>query len=279
MSTVYDIITSKIIEKLEQGVCPWRQPWSGVGPQNLFTGHSYKGINLFLTFGHEKPYFATFKQITEAGLKLKKGSKSLPIVFWMKHEKKDASGDIESSFMSPRFYKVFNVADIESNIKLDAILETKEQKKDHKPISEAQTIVDSFKDAPSITFEGSRAYYRPSLDSVVMPEIGYFKSPELFYSVLFHELAHSTGHKTRLERQGVIEAQAFGSDTYGKEELIAEMTAAFLCGDCGLDNSTLETNAAYLNSWIKTIKGDPKMLMSAASHATKAAKWIKNERE
>lgn len=271
MSSVYEIITDTIIEKLNSGVIPWRQSWASGQAQNLVTGHKYRGINQLLTIGYSKPYFITFKQCLDNKLQIKKGSKTLPIVFWCENEKTDGT-----KYLSCRYYKVFNVDSIEPSDALTKLLEGKISERETAILPKAQALIDGMPNRPHISFGHSAAFYMPAADSVAMPDQKAFKTDDDFYSVFFHELAHSTGHKTRLKREGIGEGHAFGSQVYSKEELIAEFTSAFLCADCGI-NSTIEQSAAYIQSWIKKLKDHPKMLFEASSAATKAAKYIKNE--
>lgn len=126
---------------------------------------------------------------------------------------------------------------------------------------------------------GGQAYYRPSEDLVRLPEPARFRSSEDYYATLFHEYAHSTGHSKRLDRKLDSDPQPFGSPDYGREELIAEMAAAFLCGQAGIHPAVVENQAAYLQGWLKTLKSDKKLVIAAAGQAQKAADWIRNERE
>jgi antirestriction protein ArdC len=126
---------------------------------------------------------------------------------------------------------------------------------------------------------GHQAYWRPSSDEVHIPEPVRFTSGEEYYSTLFHELSHSTGHSTRLDRKLDTEPHMFGTPSYGKEELVAEMAAAFLCGHVGITPRVIDNQAAYLQGWLKTIKADKKLVIAAASAAQKAADWIRNERQ
>ena len=131
--------------------------------------------------------------------------------------------------------------------------------------------------APEILHDADGAYYRPAEDRVHMPPQTRFESPEEYYSTLFHELTHSTGHVSRLDREGIQDVAPFGSSTYSREELIAEMGAAFLCGHCRIEQATLDNSAAYLQGWLKKLRGDARLIVTAAAAAQKAADYILDE--
>ncbi|QDV81357.1 zincin-like metallopeptidase domain-containing protein [Stieleria magnilauensis] len=143
------------------------------------------------------------------------------------------------------------------------------------PLSEAERIVDGYESKPTIRHDGGRrAFYRPSTDSVHMPEPERFDCRESYYGTLFHELSHSTGHSDRLNRGLDTELAPFGSPDYSREELIAEMGAAFLCAAAGISPPTIEQSASYLQSWIDVLKGDKRLVVGAAGAAQKAADLI-----
>lgn len=269
MASVYEIITQQIIEKLEKGVVPWRMPWNSCGAVCWRTQRPYRGINALLL---EPGEYATFKAIQEAGGKIKKGAKSSIVVLWKWREVdgEDSEGEKQRvPFL--RYYRVFEinsqVEGLESK-KKDAV------KYDHNPIEEAEKIMQGFKDCPPIKFAPGSAFYRPGADEISVPPIEDYKVPEQYYSTLFHEATHSTGHKKRLNREGITKSAGFGSQIYSKEELVAEIGAAMLCGMCGIDNSTIDNSAAYIKSWLTRLKEDPKMIVHAAAAAQKAADYI-----
>jgi antirestriction protein ArdC len=143
------------------------------------------------------------------------------------------------------------------------------------PIESAQSIVDGMKNAPRITVcDSDRAFYMPSADSITMPRLAQFYNAESYYSTMFHEMAHSTGHKSRLNRPGVMESQGFGSESYSKEELVAEITAAFLCGEAGILDKVEQNSKAYVQNWASRIGKEPKILLDAIGQAQKAADCI-----
>ena len=274
---VYEIITDTIIQKLEQGVIPWRKPWSGGGlPQNFVSGKRYRGINLTLLnlSDYSSPYWLTFKQAGELGGRIKKGEKSTMVVFWKwlqvtDVDEEDRSIDKQIPFL--RYYRVFNLEQTEG---IDYTSE--ESAIDFKPIENCERVVHEMSDCPVIRHKGTRAFYSPSEDYIQMPPAGSFVSCEEYYSTLFHEMAHSTGHERRLNRSSLSDYAPFGSKTYGTEELIAEFSASFLCGHTGIEQETVDNSAGYIGGWLKKIREDKKMLVFAAAKAQKAVDYILN---
>ncbi|XEC97036.1 ArdC family protein [Paenibacillus tarimensis] len=267
MSKVYDIVTDRIISELEKGVVPWRKPWIGGGAVNWKTQKPYRGINTMLL---EPGEYATFKQVTEAGGKVKKGEKGNMVVFWKWLEvENEESGETEK-VPYLRYYTVFNIETQCEGLKS----KRKEMTFDHDPIEEGEKIVKGYMNSPETRFQSGKAYYAPSMDYIGMPPLKDFLDPHSFYSVFFHEMVHSTGHKSRLNRSGITQVAAFGSETYSKEELVAELGAAMLCGVAGIDNHTIEQSASYIQSWLRALKDDKKLIVHAAAQAQKAADYI-----
>lgn len=273
-SDTYQIITDRIVSLLESGTCPWRRPWNRIEafPANYTTGRTYHGLNFLLLcmIGHELPYYLTFKQVSELGGTVKKGSRGLPITYWqlLKSKTETKADGTPKTFPLLRYYTVFNASQIEG-IEFPTV--TSRTGTGFNPIAVAEAVVAGFKNGPTIEHGFKSACYSSSTDVLEMPSPGSFDSPERYYSTLFHEMGHATGHASRLARKM---GNAFGSEDYSKEELVAEMTSAFLCAHCGIDNSTTDQSAAYLASWIKALKGDPKMVVQAGGAAQKAANFI-----
>ena len=275
---VYEIITDRIIEKLEKGTAPWCKPWTGGEmPRNLVTGKVYRGINLFLLnmANYTSPYWLTFNQCREKGGHVKAGAKATPIVFWNMSKIKDDETDEEKKIPLLRYYNVFNAEQCEGL----NIPQLEQEAREFAPIEVCMMTIAAMPKAPRIQHEQPKAYYVPSMDYVNMPKPESFKSAEDYYSVLFHELTHSTGHASRLNRKGINVNNGFGSSDYGKEELIAEMGAAFLCGCTGIENRTLDNSASYVAGWLKAIKEDKKIVTTAAAAAQKAADFILNNKQ
>jgi len=272
---VYEIITEKIIERLNAGEVPWHKPWTGAGmPKNLVSKKEYRGINAFLLAcqGYTSPYWLTFKQCKALGGSVQKGAKSTVIVFWKQVQITDKETEEQKTIPMLRYYRVFNADQCTG---LGEKVPVAKVNPDFQPITECENIVNGMQNKPAITHQDPRAYYRPSTDTVNMPNKKTFVKPEFYYSVLFHELGHSTGHKDRLGRKDFSEVN-FGSQTYSKEELVAEMTAAFCCGHAGIENKTLENSTAYIQGWARKFKDNVKMVVLAAAGAQKAADYILN---
>jgi len=273
---VYEIITETILKELENGSIPWHRPWvCGGAPKNLVSKKEYRGINVFLlgTQKYSSPYWLTFKQVNQLGGKVKKGEKSTIVVFWkpMEVEKEKEDGEIEMKTIPfLRYYRVFNVDQCEG---LKGKVPETEINPDFQPIEACEKTINGMPKKPTIRHQEPRAYYNTLGDYVNMPHRTTFEKEEFYYSVLFHELGHSTGHKTRLARKGFDEG-AFGTASYSKEELVAEMTAAFLCGYHKIEQQTIKNTAAYIKGWLKKLNDDPKMVVLAAAQAQKAADFI-----
>jgi len=272
---VSEIITDAIINKLESGVIPWRKPWNGSAnaPRNLVTGKPYRGINAFLLActGFSSPYFLTFKQVQDKCGLVNKGASSFPVVFWSHVTVEDSETGDEKNIPFMRYYRVFSVE--QTNLPIPPITEVP---LDFNPIEEAEKIIAAMPGCPEIRHGQAKAYYSPTLDYVNMPKHELFHSSEEYYSTLFHELAHSSGHASRVGRKGVTEASYFGSHEYSKEELIAEMSAAFLCGEIGIAPATLDNSVAYIQSWLRALKSkdNKNMVITAAGAAQKAVDYI-----
>ncbi len=280
--SVYDIVTERILEKLEAGTVPWRKPWSAGGcPKNLVSGKEYRGVNVWLLGSQDfsSPYWVTFKQAKQLGGTVRKGERSTPCIFWKflnRDTENPATGEITTKQIPlVRYYSVFNVEQCDgiSHKRLEA--ET-EEPAPFSPIETAEAIVAGYADAPSITEDGrASAYYRPATDSIHMPKRETFDSEEQFYATLFHEMGHSTGHEARLARPGVTSPTRYGSHEYSQEELVAEMGAAFLLAEAGIDSEALVDNsAAYVASWLKALKNDPKLVVLAGAQAQRAVDHI-----
>lgn len=276
---VYTIITDRIIELLEQDIIPWKKPWRGTSdfPRNLISKKIYRGINIFILFsvGYSSPYWLTFRQAKSLGGSVKKGQRGYPIVFWKKHQVEDrVTGDTKQiPFL--RYYTVFNVDQCENLDESKIPEQEKVQNLDFKPIADCEEIYANMPNRPGIT-EGPNADYNPVTDQIRMPGRSRFESEVEFYSTQFHELVHSTGHQSRLNRPELTKTTNFGSQTYSKEELVAEMGSAILCGIANISPSVIEHQAAYIKGWLKKLREDKKVVVNAAAQAHKAADYILN---
>jgi len=244
-------------------------------PCNLISGKEYRGMNVFLlgSQGYASRYWLTFNQANKLGGHVKRGEQSSIVTFWhIGEEKIKADGSKTRPFLL-RYYRVFNVCQTEG---IAEKLGLGESARPVASIEECEAIVAGMPNRPKFE-QSDRAWYQPSTDSVGMPAHGLFTSAEEYYSTLFHELTHSTGHASHIGREGIEILNTFGSESYSKEELVAEMGAAMLCGVTGIAPATLQNSAAYLKTWIGRLKSDSRLLMSAASAAQKAADYIRGE--
>lgn len=276
----YQVITDRLVAMLEAGTAPWKKSWAGgTGfPKNLISRKAYTGINTWMlhTSDYASSYFLTFKQAKELGGTVRKGEKGLPVVFTKQLPAKSVEVKTEKGTETMidgktggrmlRYYTVFNVEQCEGIEAPDT-----GERHQHDPIETAEKIIAGMPNRPQIEHRGGRACYSPEADIVTIPEANRFTTRPGYYSTLFHELAHSTGHGSRLDRQ--IQNN-FGSNPYAKEELIAEMASAYLCGHAGIEQSIIENQAAYLAGWIQALKGDARLAVQAASAAQKAANYI-----
>jgi antirestriction protein ArdC len=273
---VYEIVTNRIMDTLKAGTIPWARPWSAnTTPVNWVTQKPYRGINLWLL---ETGEYATFKQVTDAGGKVKKGEKSQIVVYWqmLKVEEKDEKNQtVIKTIPLLKYYNVFNVA-----TQCEGIEPKRQPEKTEEVNSNelAELLLSKYTNGPKVRHvQQEHAYYQPSLDSVTMPKKTQFNTSEGYYSVLFHELIHSTGHASRLNRDGITKLASFGSATYSKEELVAELGASMLCGMANILDYTIQNSASYIEGWLSALKNDNKLLISASSQAEKAVKHFLGE--
>ena len=264
--TVYEVITNSILEKLDKGVIPWRKPWYAPAARNWKSGKLYNGINSLLLSGGE---YVTYKQALEAGGQVKRGEHGTPVVYFNWTVKEDEETGKKQSKAFLKYYTVFEISQCEG-------IETKMpdyKPLDFNPIEAAENIVSSYKDKPEIRHGVPSAFYNRTLDFVNMPGRERFTSSQEYYCTLFHELVHSTSHETRLNRKECAGAK-FGSKAYSREELVAEIGAAMLCGVAHIENVTLDNSAAYIDSWSRILRTDSRMVVIAAQQAQKAADYI-----
>lgn len=274
----YAKVTARIVAELEGGHCPWQRPWVPQAPVSIH-GRAYRGINavvLGLLTPYESPAWLTFNQARERGGCVRKGEKGTPVILF-KVSQRDASGSDDASDehrtrLFATTYTVFNVEQCDG-VELPKRLQRPEGAREI--VSGDDIAARYLVGGPALEHGGSRACYSPSLDSVRMPVRAAFTSSAEYYSTLFHELGHSTGHASRLNRDGIAKFDSFGSHQYSREELVAEFCAAFLCASAGIENArTVENSAAYLRYWLAAVKEEPGVLVRAASQAQKAADLI-----
>lgn len=304
---VYQSVTDRILAALEAGTVPWRRPWVGGGPTNM-QGRPYRGVNIFLLglMPYVDPRWGTFKAMKEVAVAkarsegrqviekqkyvkgrlkvdyfeiidgreewfrggVRRGEHSTPIILWKPVKRKnlpqqqEGEQALDDTYLLLKSYAVFNAEQCDE-------MPERVTEFEHVPVEAAEAIVAGYV-GPTISVNRvDMAAYSETLDLVTMPPTSSFLSSEGYYSTLFHELVHSTGHKDRLNR---LESGGFGTSPYAKEELVAEMGAAMLCGVAGLEN--LDQSAAYIDGWRERLGQDPKLVVQAAAQAQKGADLI-----
>jgi antirestriction protein ArdC len=276
MPSVYEVVTNRIVELLEQGTVPWRRPWSTANnePRNLISGKPYRGINALLlaSIGFQSPWFLTYRQAVQRGGNVTRGAKGFPVIFWKWSDNDEESEPGEGQprrRVVLRYFTVFSSEQCEG-IETPAMAPVQA----FEPIAECERIVREMPHPPRIEHGGAQAFYRPSTDTITLPRPEQFESRELYYSTLWHETIHATGSSTRLARKGITDGAMFGDHLYSSEELVAECGAAFLCGTAGIEAATLKDSTAYLANWIKVLKGDARLIVTAAAQAQRAADLV-----
>jgi antirestriction protein ArdC len=266
----YENITNKILESLEKGRAPWNKPF--VNHSNFITKKPYRGINYLSTISSDFncPYWLTFKQVEFLKGKVKKGEKGTPIHFFKIENKEADEGEVSENskvnFISIFSY-VFNLEQIEGIEWQDESF--KEE------IQGADEIIKNYKNSPEIVSDCSdKAFYAPLQDYINCPKPSFYKTKEEYYSTLFHELIHSTGHQTRLDRKELSTNAFYGSHDYSLEELVAEIGSTFLCHEAGILDKTYNNSENYIKGWFYALKNDPKMIVVASQRAIKAAEYI-----
>jgi antirestriction protein ArdC len=224
--------------------------------------------------GYPSRFWLTFNQATKLGGRIRRGEHASPVIYWnIGEEREYTTREWETRVSKPflvRYSNVFNLSQTEGiDLPESALQETRT----NDPIEECERIVSGMPNMPAVE-QSDKAWYSPGRDVVGMPSIGLFRSSEGYYSTFFHELTHSTGHKSRVGREGFESVQSFGSESYSREELVAEVGAAMLCGVTGIENRTIENSAAYVRTWIDRLKSDARLIVGAASSAQKAADYI-----
>lgn len=277
MNKIYEYVTENIIKQLEEGTIPWQKPWKDGLPINYITRKPYRGVNLFLLpYGGE---YLTFKQIQSLGGKIKKGTKSyMAIFFKIKEYKKDRinSNNIrkeeKENIPILRYYRLFHLSDIEG---IPTKIEIEEN--EHLPIIKAQKILDKWNEEVLIKHEVNSAFYKPLDDIINLPKMEMFKKVEEYYSIAFHEIAHSTGHENRLARFLSTDSIKFGNDIYSFEELVAELGSSMMCGVVGIEETTINNSASYIAGWLKKLRNDKSLIIKASSKAQKSCDYVLNQ--
>lgn len=278
----YERVTASILALIEKGgLLPWQKPWKGdsVWARSMSSGKLYNGINRWiLTLTAEangwSPWFGTYKQIEALGGQVRKGEKSQVAILW-KPMTKMVDGQ-EEKFLMLRTFNVFSASQADGLP--EKFFPTNEPVNGDSRVDEAEAVFSAYVENEGISglnFGGGKAFYSPQRDTINLPAFDTFLSAEHYYATAFHEAAHSTGHKSRLDRPGIADFDHFGSHQYSREELIAELGSAMVIGTLGMDKPNMvENQAAYLASWSKALTEDPQALVWAAGRAEKAANLI-----
>lgn len=290
---VYDQITNRIIRALEAGTVPWQKPWgaSGGWPRSMATGKRYQGVNVLMLGmtseerSYGSPWWGTYRQIEELGGHVIRGQSAkndagpTTVVFAETREREDDEADPQTGeparkrYVVARAFRVFNAAQCEGLPE-----RFYPQPGTGELLAEPQAVLDGYlaHGGPRLDHVPTdRAYYTPSNDRIVLPLRTQFKSPGHYYETGFHETVHSTGHPSRLNRPGIAEFDHFGSGKYAREELVAQIGSAMLLAETSVDEPGLfDNSAAYVRSWLRALKDDRSLVVSAASQAYKAVELI-----
>jgi len=266
--SAYDKVLSKIMDKMRRGVIPWRRQWHYQPPMNYFTKKRYMGINqLLLSFEeYPSPYFVSMKQAGLLGAKVKNGESGHLIVFYKKVEDKTNKEDEEKRYvMVLRYYYVWNLAQTTFTW-LD---------EDNSIVyPDCEEVVRAMPNPPEIAHYDTDPCYLPKKDRILIPSMERFTQPDYYYSTLFHELAHSTGHPNRLNRPTLTDYDGFGGSNYSQEELVAEIACSFLCNETHILQNTIENNASYISNWLNVLENNKLLLFKASTQAQKATDYI-----
>lgn len=275
----YEMVTERIIEQLEKGVIPWQKPWTGTkdGAFNRISMKPYSLLNQML-LQHSGEY-ATFKQWSELGGHIRKGEKSEIVVFWKLQPYEDENADGEKIIKQIpllRYYNVFHISQVDG-VKPKEKLELQK----HEPIEEAEKVKIEYMERAHLQIYEKltgKAFYTPTFDYIQVPCKEQYQNVEEFYSTLFHEIVHSTGHKNRLDRLESGANTHFGTEIYSKEELVAEIGSVSIMNLLGIETEkTFRNSAAYVQNWLRVLRNDNKFIISASSQAEKAVKYIFRE--
>lgn len=282
---IYSRVTQTIVAQLEQGVRPWMKPWSGehaagrVARPLRVNGTPYKGINVLMLWeaaevhGFAFSRWCTYRQATELGGQVRGGSKGSLVVYADRLSCTEVGEDGEENERDRYFMKGYTVFNIEQ---VDGLPAHYYDAPASPPLDPVERIAqaDAFfaNTGAEIRHGGDRAYYAPTPDFVQMPRFEAFRDAESYAATLAHELTHWTKHKTRLNRD--FGRKQFGDEGYAREELVAEIGAAFLCSDLAITPEVRDDHAAYLDHWLKVLKEDKRAIFQAAAHAQRAADYL-----
>lgn len=269
--SAYQGITNRIIELIEsKQALPWKKPWHSVAPVNAVSNRRYRGINRLVLSAQEffDPRFLTFKQALELGGHVRKGQRGTSVAFWRFPDEQEQQLKQVPKVICRQF-TVFNVEQCDG-LGLPPV----QQHNQNVDALEAVTrMIDGFSNRPKIVFTGERAFYSSKFDLIHVPPAQAFESCEAFFQTTAHECSHSVWHPDRLNEPSLFEGVEFGSAPYAFGELVAEISASFLCGEFEISNQTPQS-AAYVKSWLRALKNNPAWIVKAAAKAEKAADYI-----
>ena len=283
-SNIYQMVTDRIIEQMNAGIIPWHQPWVGGAAMAISytTRKAYSMLNQLLL---GKPgEWLTWNQIQAKGGRVNPGAKSRFCVYCQPVQKEQLDSEtgekVSDSYLLLKWYRVFHIDDTQG---IESLCTTVTPGDSLSPIEQAEQAIEGylsresslrfFNDQPSAS-----AYYSPAKDEVVVPMLAQYTLAEEYYSTAFHELTHLTMHETRCNRQSESATTRFGDSAYSREELVAEIGSAMLCNRIGIENEkAFKNSAAYIQSWLKTLKNDNRMIIWAAKKAEEAARYILGE--
>ena len=269
----YARITDDLIALLDAGVVPWRRPWTARGPCNLVSRRPYRGINVLVLAcqGRPSPWWLTYRQASALGGRVRDGEHGTQVVFWRVIDPEPASGHPPSGRRGVvlRTYTVFHETQCELP---DGVVPPPAAA--GPGIRSCEAVLAAMPDPPHIVAGSDVACYLPVTDTVHVPRRADFPQPEAYYATLFHEVAHATGHPRRLNRSALATPAPFGSPDYSREELVAEMTSAFVCGATGIAPVTLDASAEYIAGWLAALRADRRLVVVAAGQAQRAADLI-----
>ena len=272
MNTIYAEVTDRIIAELEKGAAPWIKPWraDATADKNVVSQKPYQGINRLIlglssmANGFSNPAWASYKQWQSLGANVLAGSKGTKIVFFQPVTvKEDKQTGEKSSYALLKTYTVFNAQQTDI-----PVVPTENPVTEFDPIPQCERRI--LATGAAISHGGDAAFYSPAHDRIQLPQQSSFHSVANYYATAFHELAHWTGAKHRLDRN--LEKGRFGNPEYAFEELVAEMSAAFLCADHGIQGEL--RHAGYIQSWLKALRDDKTAIFKASALAQKAASYI-----
>ncbi|WP_114217108.1 zincin-like metallopeptidase domain-containing protein [Ochrobactrum sp. 3-3] len=275
----YQRITDTIVEQLEAGTKPWIRPWRGSARRSLTprraTGEAYRGINVLMLwvagqiFGYEENTWMTYRQAQDLGAQVRKGEKGTLVVKYGTFTPRDREDDEDRSIPYLKGYTVFNVEQIDN---LPDRFFSPAEELPTSPVPHLETVEAFVRNTRAkVSYGGTKACYRPGIDDILMPDRERFDSEVHLYSTLLHEVAHWSGAKHRLDRDL---SGRFGTESYAVEELVAELSASFLCADLGVAHDPRDNTASYLASWLKVLKQEKRAIITAAAKAQSVADYL-----